>query len=79
MKPGSHRFTLRGIPVKHLPMAATTPLLPRGGERYDPKDLYDEGFVTAGTPRAHYAPGTAFRPVAPAGSLYSSRTSRSSS
>ena len=56
MKPGSHRFTLRGIPVKHLPMAATTPLLPRGGERYDPEDLYDEGFVTAGTPRAHYVP-----------------------
>ena len=31
----------------------TTPL-PRGGERYDPEDLYDEGFSAAGRPREHY-------------------------
>jgi uncharacterized circularly permuted ATP-grasp superfamily protein len=37
-------------------MAATqTTSLPRGGERYDPGDLYDEGFHTAGLPREHYA------------------------
>jgi carboxylate-amine ligase len=36
-------------------MAATqTTSLPRGGERYDPEDLYDEGFRAAGLPREHY-------------------------
>ena len=36
-------------------MAAThTTPLPRGGERYDPEDLYDEGFSAAGLPREHY-------------------------
>ena len=36
-------------------MAATqTTSLPRGGERYDPEDLYDEGFSAAGVPREHY-------------------------
>ena len=36
-------------------MAAPTTSLPRGGERYDPADLYDEGFSAAGRPREHYA------------------------
>jgi uncharacterized circularly permuted ATP-grasp superfamily protein len=37
-------------------MAATqTTSLPRGGERYDPGNLYDEGFDAAGLPRDHYA------------------------
>jgi uncharacterized circularly permuted ATP-grasp superfamily protein len=35
-------------------MAATTPSLPRGGERYDPEELYDEGFQDTGVPREHY-------------------------
>src|SRR3712207_8771287 len=35
-------------------MAATTTSLPRGGERYDPEELYDEGFHAAGLPREHY-------------------------
>ena len=35
-------------------MAATTTSLPRGGERYDPVDLFDEGFSAAGLPREHY-------------------------
>jgi uncharacterized circularly permuted ATP-grasp superfamily protein len=36
-------------------MAATHhPSLPRGGERYDPEDLFDEGFSAAGRPREHY-------------------------
>ena len=38
------------------PMAATTPSLPRGGERYDPGGLFDEGFAAAGRPREHYTP-----------------------
>jgi carboxylate-amine ligase len=37
-------------------MAAThTTSLPRGGERYDPEDLYDEAFSGPGRPREHYA------------------------
>ena len=36
-------------------MAATkTTSLPPGGERYDPVDLFDEGFGSAGVPREHY-------------------------
>ena len=35
-------------------MAATHTSLPRGGERYDPEDLFDEGFSAAGLPREHY-------------------------
>ena len=37
-------------------MAAThTTSLPRGGERYDPGEPYDEGFAAAGQPREPYA------------------------
>ena len=36
--------------------AVQTPPLPAGGDRYDPEDLYDEGFEARGVPRPHYAP-----------------------
>jgi uncharacterized circularly permuted ATP-grasp superfamily protein len=36
--------------------AIQSPVLPPGAERYDPEDLYDEGFAAPGVPREHYAP-----------------------
>jgi uncharacterized circularly permuted ATP-grasp superfamily protein len=36
--------------------AIQSPALPPGAERYDPEDLYDEGFAAPGVPRRHYAP-----------------------
>jgi uncharacterized circularly permuted ATP-grasp superfamily protein len=38
-------------------MTATQPVaLPPGADRYDPEELYDEGFAAPGIPREHYAP-----------------------
>jgi uncharacterized circularly permuted ATP-grasp superfamily protein len=53
---GLRRFTVRVIPANPLDMAATTRTsLPLGGEEYDPRDLFDEGFGDVGAPREPYA------------------------
>jgi uncharacterized circularly permuted ATP-grasp superfamily protein len=43
--------------VKPKDMTAIQPVaLPPGADRYDPEELYDEGFAAPGVPREHYAP-----------------------